>query len=68
MIMLMKKSNSTSASSSNHTAAADAPMSMIFSLFSKLQLQCVVVIAGDGTAAGDWPASKSLLLTPSTRQ
>lgn len=52
MIMLMKKSNSTSASSSNHTAAADAPMSMIFSLFSKLQLQCVVVIAGDGTAAG----------------
>ena len=27
-------------------------MSMIFSLFSKLQLQCVVVIAGDGRAAG----------------
>ena len=34
------------------TAAADAPMSMVFSLFSKLQLRCVVVIAGDGRAAG----------------
>ena len=53
---------------SPHTAAADAPMSMVFSLFSKLQLRCVVVIASNGTAAGDWPASKSLLLTPSTRQ
>ena len=29
-----------------------APMSMVFSLFSKLQLRCVVVIAGDGRAAG----------------
>ena len=27
-------------------------MSMVFSLFSKLQLRCVVVIAGDGRAAG----------------
>ena len=38
-------------------------MSMVFSLFSKLQLRCVVVIASNGTAAGDWPASKSLLLS-----
>jgi len=51
---------------SPHTAAADAPMSMVFSLFSKLQLRCVVVIASNGTAAGDWPVSKSLRLTPST--
>ena len=35
-----------------HTCAADAPMSMVFWLFSKLQLRCVVVIALDGTAAG----------------
>ena len=27
-------------------------MSMVFSLFSKLQLRCVVVIASNGTAAG----------------
>ena len=37
---------------SPHTASADAPMSMVFSLFSKLQLRCVVVIASNGTAAG----------------
>jgi len=35
-----------------HTCAADAPMSMVFGLFSKLQLRCVVVIARNGTAAG----------------